>query len=67
VRPAIGWVLMAGAIFALRPVVDDYSPGVQLVVLVGVGALVYVVGIALVARDLVTTMWISLRGARTSP
>jgi hypothetical protein len=33
---------------------------------VGAGVLVYLVGIALVARDLVTTMWVSLRGARTS-
>lgn len=65
-RPAIGWALMTVAILVLRPVVDELSAGVALIALVGVGAGVYVLSVALVARDLVTTMWVSLRGARTS-
>jgi PST family polysaccharide transporter len=65
-RPALGWGMMMMAILALRPVVDDFRPGLALVTLVGVGGLVYVAGVALFARDLVTTMWLSLRGARTS-
>ena len=65
-RPAVGWALMAGSMLALQPVVDELSAAVALIALVGVGAGVYALIITLFARDLVVTMWVSLRGARTS-
>jgi O-antigen/teichoic acid export membrane protein len=65
-RPALGWALMAGSMLALYPVVDEQSAGVALILLVGVGAGVYGLIVTLFARDLVVTMWVSLRGARSS-
>lgn len=65
-RPAAGWGLMAGSMLVLRPVVDELSAAVALIALVGVGAGVYALIVTLFARDLVVTMWVSLRGARTS-
>jgi lipopolysaccharide exporter len=63
--PAIGWALMTAAILVLRPLVDGLSPGVQLAILVAAGAAVYMLSVIAFARDLVTTMWVNLRGART--
>ena len=63
-RPALGWALMAGSMLAFYPVVDEQSPVVALIGLVGVGAGVYGLVVTLFARDLVVTMWVSLRGAR---
>lgn len=65
-RPTIGCGLMVAVILVLSPLVDDRAPGVQLAILVGAGVAAFVLGVAMFARDLVTTMWISLRGARTS-
>jgi O-antigen/teichoic acid export membrane protein len=65
-RPALGWVLMVASMLALYPVVDEQSPGVALVALVGVGAAAYGLMVTLFARDLVVTMWVNLRGARPS-
>ncbi len=63
--PAVGWALMTVAILVLRPIVDGLSPGVQLVILVAVGAAVYLLSVVAFARDVVVTMWVNLRGART--
>ena len=64
-RPALGWALMAGSMLAFYPVVDEQSPVVALIGLLGVGAGVYGLAVTLFARDLVVTMWVSLRGARS--
>lgn len=66
VRPAAGWVLLMLSVLAVRPLVEGLSPARQLLVLVGVGTSVYCLSLALLARDLVATIWMSLRGARTS-
>jgi len=65
-RPAVGWVLMAASILLVRPAVDDLPAGMQLLILITVGAGVFAVSVLAFARDLVVTMWVSLRGARTS-
>jgi hypothetical protein len=64
-RPAVGWVLMSTSILMLRPFVDELPPAPQLVILIAVGAGVYALSVAVLARDQVATMWVSLRGART--
>jgi PST family polysaccharide transporter len=66
VRPAVGWVLMAATLLAVRPFVEELSSGVALIALVAAGGAVYAAAVALFARDIVTTMWLSLRGVRTS-
>jgi lipopolysaccharide exporter len=65
-RPAAGWALLAASLLVLRPLVDELSSAVALIALVGVGAAVYAVVVALFARNIVVTMWLSLRGARAS-
>jgi O-antigen/teichoic acid export membrane protein len=65
-RPAVGWVLMAITLLAVQPLVDDASAWLALLALVLSGAAVYALAVALVARDVVVTMWLSLRGVRTS-
>jgi lipopolysaccharide exporter len=65
-RPAVGWVLLAVSVLLLRPVVDDLSAGAQLVILVAIGASVFTLSVLAFARELVVTMWVSLRGPRTS-
>ena len=62
-RPAIGWAMMTAALAVSLPFLRDTSPLADLVVLVAVGTGLYVAGIALFARDLVSSMWRSLRGA----
>jgi PST family polysaccharide transporter len=64
-RPALGWVLMTASMLALGTALDDRSAAFSLVALVGVGAAVYVLIVALFARDIVVTMWVNLRGARS--
>jgi PST family polysaccharide transporter len=66
-RPAIGWALMTASMFAVRPFVTQLAPPVELVATIACAAIVYTVAIAMLARDLVHTMWLSLRGARVSP
>jgi O-antigen/teichoic acid export membrane protein len=65
-RPALGWTLLAVSLLALRPMADQLSSSLTLLALVIVGCVVYGAGVALFARDIVMTMWLSLRGARTS-
>ena len=65
-RPALGWGLMAGAVLALYPVLDEQTAWVALIGLIAVGAGVYGVIVTLFARDLVITMWVNFRGARPS-
>jgi O-antigen/teichoic acid export membrane protein len=65
-RPAAGWALLAASLLVLRPVVDELSSAFALIALVSVGAIVYAAVVALFARNIVVTMWLSLRGARTS-
>ena len=65
VRPALGWAVMAISMLALHPVVDEQSAAVSLIALVAVGAGVYGLFVWLLARDLVATMWVNLRGARS--
>jgi O-antigen/teichoic acid export membrane protein len=65
-RPAIGWALMAGALALMLPVVRSLSPAAALGALVAVGGGLYVAAVALFARDLVRTMWLSLRGTSLS-
>jgi O-antigen/teichoic acid export membrane protein len=65
-RPAVGWTALAITLLALRPLVDGLPPGLQLVLLVAAGAAVYALAVALFARDVVVTMWLSLRGAPAS-
>jgi lipopolysaccharide exporter len=64
--PALGWALLAAALLVLQPVVNELSPALALIALVGVGATVYAVVVGLFARSIVVTMWLSLRGARAS-
>ena len=66
-RPAIGWALMTAALLALKPFVDELSSSVELIVTIAVGAAVYGVAVAVLARDVVTAMWLSLRGVRVAP
>jgi lipopolysaccharide exporter len=66
VRPAVASVLMAVSMLGLWSVVDEWPAALALVALIGVGVGVYAVSVALFARDLVVTMWVSLRGARTT-
>ena len=63
-RPAIGWIAMTVALLAVRPVVADLAPALELAALVLVGAAVYGAAVALFAREIVVTMWSSLRGTR---
>jgi PST family polysaccharide transporter len=65
-RPAIGWVLMTAALALTVPLVDDLSSIASLIALVVVGGGLYAVAVALFARDLVRSMWLSLRGTSTS-
>jgi O-antigen/teichoic acid export membrane protein len=65
-RPAAGWALLAGSLLVLHPMVNELSSALALVALVAVGATVYAVLVALFARSIVVTMWLSLRGARAS-
>ena len=65
-RPAAGWALLAASLLVLRPLVDELPSGLALIALVGVGATVYAVVVALFARNIVVTMWLGLRGARVS-
>ena len=64
-RPALGWAVMAISMLALHPVVDERSAATALIALVAVGAGVYGIFVWLLARDLVATMWVNLRGARS--
>ena len=64
-RPAAGWALLAASLLMLRPLVDELSSALALIALLGVGAGVYAVVVALFARNIVVTMWLGLRGART--
>ena len=65
-RPAAGWAALAVALLAARPLLDDLSPLLELFALVAVGGAVYALAVALFARDVVVTMWLSLRGAGAS-
>ena len=65
-RPAVGWVLMTVTLLALTPFAATLSPLLALLVLVLAGGLVYVGSVMLFARDLLDSMWLSLRGTRTS-
>jgi hypothetical protein len=65
-RPAIGWVLMTAALALTVPLVDDLSSIASLIALVIVGGGLYAIAVALFARDLVRSMWLSLRGTSTS-
>jgi PST family polysaccharide transporter len=65
-RPALGWVLMTAGLLAVRPFVGHFSPALELIIVTACGALVYAVAVAVLARELVHTMWLSLRGARVS-
>jgi PST family polysaccharide transporter len=64
-RPALGWAVMAISMLAFHPVVEEQSAAVALIALVAVGAGVYGIFVCLLARDLVATMWVNLRGARS--
>jgi O-antigen/teichoic acid export membrane protein len=63
-RPAAAWALLAASLLVLRPLVDELPSGLALIALVGAGAAVYAVVVALFARNIVVTMWLGLRGAR---
>ena len=65
-RPAIGWGLMTAALVLMLPLAHRLSPAASLAVLVAAGGGLYVAGVALFARDLVRTMWLSLRGTAAS-
>jgi O-antigen/teichoic acid export membrane protein len=65
-RPAVGWVVMAIALLALRPIATEAPPAAELIALAAAGAAAYAVAVALVAREPVVTMWRSLRGVRVS-
>jgi lipopolysaccharide exporter len=64
-RPAIGWALMVGALLLVLPLVPRLAPAVALALLVAIGGAAFAVGVALFARDLVRTMWLSLRGTQS--
>lgn len=63
--PAIGWIAMGATLLVARPLLDGASAGLELFGLVVLGGAVYALAVALFARSIVTTMWVSLRGART--
>ena len=65
-RPALGWLLLTIALLLVRPAVTDLPRALELLTLVVVGAAVYGLAVAFVARELVVTMWHSLRGVRVS-
>jgi O-antigen/teichoic acid export membrane protein len=65
-RPAIGWTVLTVTLLALRPLVAGLPAGLELAALVGAGMAVYALAVALFARDVVVTMWLSLRGAPMS-
>ncbi len=65
-RPAVGWCLMTVALLGLHPLVAGLPAGIELLTLVLAGGAVYALSVALVARELVVTMWLSLRGVRVS-
>jgi O-antigen/teichoic acid export membrane protein len=65
-RPAVGWALLAVTLLAVRPLLDDLSSGLALIALIVLGGVVYGGVVTLFARELVVTMWLSLRGVRTS-
>jgi O-antigen/teichoic acid export membrane protein len=52
------------ALAALLPIADALSPGLELLALVLAGLGVYAAATALLARQVVVTMWVGLRGAR---
>ena len=62
-RPALGWAVLTAGLAVTLPFVRDHSPPVALVCLVVVGSGLYVAAIALFARELVRSMWLSVRGA----
>jgi PST family polysaccharide transporter len=65
-RPAIGWTLMVAALLVVLPLVPRLAPAVALALLVLIGAAAFALGVVLFARDLVRTMWLSLRGTQSS-
>jgi O-antigen/teichoic acid export membrane protein len=65
-RPALGWALMVAALLGALELVHGQPAIVSLLVLIAVGTVVFVAGVFLFARDLVRTMWLSLRGAPIS-
>jgi len=65
-RPAIGWGLMGASLALATPVVEDLPSAVTLTALIVVGSTLYAAAIALFARDVVRSMWLSLRGSSAS-
>jgi O-antigen/teichoic acid export membrane protein len=65
-RPAPCWACLAVALLAGRELFDGLPEALELVALVAVGATVYALAVAVFARDVVVTMWLSLRGVRPS-
>lgn len=60
---AVGWAVLAATLLLLRGLLLDALPSwAALVLLVLAGASAYLVTVWLVARDIVVTMWTSLRG-----
>jgi PST family polysaccharide transporter len=62
-RPAIGWAVLTAGLAGTLPFVRDLSAPLALGCLVAVGAGLYAAAIAVFARELVGSMWLSLRGA----
>jgi PST family polysaccharide transporter len=71
VAGALAPTALCVALLALTLAIVDQAiaglpPVVELLLLIGVGAVVYIGGTVLFARTVVTTMWINLRGARVA-
>ena len=61
---AVGWTLLAVTLLSLRLLVEGLPALLQLLVLLAGGGAVYAAATAIFAREIVATMWRSLRGAR---
>jgi PST family polysaccharide transporter len=61
-RPALIWIVMIVVLLLLKPGVEGQSAAAQLAILVAGGTAAYAVAAALFAREIVSTMWRSLRG-----
>ena len=59
--------VLAAALLVLMPTTDQFGPAVRLLILVTVGAAVYIAATLAFARSIVMPMWIGLRGADAAP
>jgi len=59
--------VLAAALLVLMPTTDQFGPAVRLLILVTLGAAVYIAATLAFARSIVRPMWVGLRGADAAP